>query len=381
MRLPKMASSLWNRSRRRFASKGCDGLRYILMILSLEPNGCLILTITVLVYVMPASSEKAKVGGSAEIASPIVIESIQELEALGISLEELTQLALANNPVIRQAAAATGKTVGYREQVGLYSNPSVGYNGSQLADRSTDQHTAFVTQDIVTGQKLERNVHVLEHEVRAMTWDAETQRHTVLSDVKQLYYQYLGAQTQMRLAKDFVELGQQGVDLTGKRKKAGEASQLDVLQTEIQLQQLKVAERQATIAVKETWKQLLATVGIPMMELRKASGELPTIHRQFNWDEEYTKLLESSPELQACLARNCRARANLDRQLSQITPNLSLMTAAGYDRGTGSQMINTQVSLPLPIRNRKSYWRSICCPVVSTTHPTQTWTMACVAKH
>lgn len=288
----------------------------------------------------------------AEIAAPMHFASTQNSNEPGISLDELTQLALANNPVIRQAEAATRKVAGYRTQVGLYANPAVGYNASQLADRSTDQHTAFVTQDIVTGQKLERSVNVLEHEVRAMTWDAETQRHTVLSDVKQLYYQYLGAQLQASLAKDFVVLGQQGVEITGKRKIAGEASQLDVLQTEIQLQQLKVAERQANIAVKESWKQLSATVGIPSLEARNARGEFPEVPSLVNWEEEYAKLLESSPEIKACLARICRARANLDRQQSQLKPNLSLMAAAGYDRGTDSQIVNTQVSVPWMLHNR-----------------------------
>lgn len=48
----------------------------------------------------------------------------------------------------------------------------------------------------------------------------------------------------------------------------------------------------------------------------------------------------------------CKGRANLDRQQAQAIPNLSLLLGAGHDNGTGSGMINTQLSLPVPIHNK-----------------------------
>ncbi|MCX7409804.1 MAG: TolC family protein [Planctomycetales bacterium] len=269
-----------------------------------------------------------------------------------ISLDELTGLALQHNPVIRQAESATHKTMGFRDQVRLYPNPSVGYNGSQLADRGTDQHTVFVSQDIVMGQKLQRNANVLDHEVQAMGWDAESQRRCVLSDVKQLFYETLGAQRRQEVTDEFVNLARQAADITSTRKLAGEASQVDVLQTEIQLQQLIVLQRQSSVAMRGAWEQMVATIGLPEMMPRNVAGELPTVSVQHDWDSEYLRLLEVSPEVQAALARIGRARANMDRQQVQAIPNLSVMAAAGYDRMTGSQIINTQVGLPLPLFNQ-----------------------------
>src|SRR5690606_37873764 len=82
----------------------------------------------------------------------------------GLSLEELEEVALANNPSLRQATASAHKAMGYQTQVGLYPNPTAGYNGTQLADDGTEQHTAFVEQDIVTGDKLNLNRNVLAQE-------------------------------------------------------------------------------------------------------------------------------------------------------------------------------------------------------------------------
>ena len=46
-----------------------------------------------------------------------------------------------------------------------------------------------------------------------------------------------------------------------------------------------------------------------------------------------------------------RAQANIDRQEAQSTPNVTVMLAAGRDNGTRSNMLNTQVGMPLPIFN------------------------------
>lgn len=269
-----------------------------------------------------------------------------------LSLEQLTTLAMENNPVIRQAEAATHKSVGFRDQVRLYPNPTIGYTGSQLADRGTDQHTAFVTQDVVMGKKLERNAIVLDHDIQALSWDAEAQRRSVLSDVKQLYYKTLGAQHRLAITEEFVAIGKQGMEITNKRKLAGEASKVEVLQAEIQMQQLMIVQRQSIATVQGAWKQLAATIGIPDMAPQTLAGEMPTFPVQHDWEAEYWQLLETSPEVHAALARVCRARANMDRQQVQAIPNLSLMFSAGYDKATNSQLINTQIGMPLPIYNR-----------------------------
>ncbi|MFN7731017.1 MAG: hypothetical protein ACK5OB_03890, partial [Pirellula sp.] len=74
-----------------------------------------------------------------------------------VTLDDLLSLACANNPAIRELAATTQIAAGYRTQVGLYSNPILGYQGQQLADAGTDQHLVFVEQQIITGNKLQLN--------------------------------------------------------------------------------------------------------------------------------------------------------------------------------------------------------------------------------
>ncbi|MCC6507648.1 MAG: TolC family protein, partial [Pirellulaceae bacterium] len=283
---------------------------------------------------------------------PAVVTDPTGAFAQALTLEQITSLALSNNPAIRQAEAAVAKANGLRYQVGLRPNPMVGYNATQLADRGTDQHTMFVEQDFITAQKLQRNTNVLGFEVENLKWQAEQQRRTVLADVKVLFYETLGAQQQLELSKQFVDMAEKAVDVSRQRKKAGEGTEVDVLQSEVQLQQVTVANRQAIAAVIGAWTRLTATIGQPNMQRTFVEGQLPSEPVAYQWDAEYSRICSESPELMAALTRVSRARANLDRQSVQATPNISWMFGAGYDNGTDSQMINTQVGIPLPINNQ-----------------------------
>ena len=270
----------------------------------------------------------------------------------GFSLEEIERLALQNNPSIRQAEAAVSKAVGIRHQVQLYPNPVMGYNGTQLADEQTDQHTLFVEQEFVTSNKLEKNAQVLDHEVQNLKWQVEQQRRTVIADVKQYYYEVLGAQKQLNLSNEFTEIALKSVDITKQLKMIGEGTNVDILQSEIQLQQLLISQKQAQATLQGAWKKLTATIGLPEMDQQEILGELPTQPLQYYWDDEYARILKDSPELKAAHYRVTRGLAMMDRQHVQANPNVSVSLAAGYDRATNSQMINTQVGMPIPFYNQ-----------------------------
>src|SRR3977135_4211584 len=49
-----------------------------------------------------------------------------------ITLEELQQMALQNNPTFRQSAANIQAAEGRKKQSGLSPNPTVGYQGEQI---------------------------------------------------------------------------------------------------------------------------------------------------------------------------------------------------------------------------------------------------------
>lgn len=288
-------------------------------------------------------------------ALPPRIAEASGLELIGAeadwSLSRLESLALQNNPAIQQASAAAHKSMGYRDQVGRKPNPTIGYQGSQLADAGTDQHVAFVEQDIVLGNKLARNQNVLGHDVQVQLWEVEAQRYRVLTDVRQFYYSALAAQVKRDLAVSYQRKAKEWQKQAEERNAAGEGNRLEIGQTRVLLRQFELLEQQSSAELRGAWSKLTAMAGSPGLPIGHLSGDLSEADVR-DIQSLISQTLSGSPELQAARSRLSRAQANLDRQESQAIPNLSLMVAAGRDRGTGSGMVNTQVGLPVPFHNR-----------------------------
>ncbi len=308
----------------------------------------------------PAADRKAEeheepVALPMPIAEPAELPSVNEdysPAAEGMTLAEFEQLALDNNPTIKLLSAAASRANGIRNQVGAYPNPTVGFSGSQLADQGTDQHVFFYQQQFVRGNKLALNERVLSRAVQAQMWDVETQRYRVLTDVRLRYYDAVAAQRIKQLASDFASVTQKGAEIAKSRRAAGEGTEVDVLQAEIQMNQIQIRQQQAEFALQGAWKDLTALTGMPYLAPAPIVDEMnPEIVDQ-DWDSAYQSLLASSPELSAAQMRVSQAKANLDRQKVQAIPNLTVQLGAGADNGTNSGMLNVQVSAPLPVYNK-----------------------------
>ena len=269
-----------------------------------------------------------------------------------VGLPELEQIALANHPSIRQSEASVNKARGFREQVGLRPNPSLGYNGSQLADKTTDQHTVYLSQDFVSGGKRGKNRNVMDQEIQGRMWEVEAQRRRVLTDVRQRYYQLLGAQRKQEMATDFLLIANKAVDIANRRWKAGEDAQTDLLQAEIQREQFVVTQRQTVVLRRGAWRQLAAAVGTPEQPLTEVGGELSTDPEPAEPEVDLPRILADSPEIHAAEFYVRRAQALWDRQTVQAIPNISVFVGGGWDRGTNHSLLNTQVGAPLPLYNQ-----------------------------
>jgi len=284
-------------------------------------------------------------------SSEVVVENASQV---ALTLADIEQLALANNPTIRQQSASSEKARAFRSQVGVKANPTIGYFGSQIADAGTDQHGAFVEQEFVRGDKLRLNQRVLDRSVQAQLWDAESQRYRVLTDVRVQFYEVLAAQRRIELTDSFYLVTEKGTEISRRRKEAMETSQVELLQAEVQMAQIDVARKQAKIAFTGAWRELMATTGVPNKQPTALNGELNPRAIQLDWDATYQNLLSNSPELNAARSRIQRARANQQRQEAQAIPNITAQLGAGSDNATGSGLINLQVGAPVPVFNQNS---------------------------
>ncbi len=297
-------------------------------------------------------SEKSKSDKSS--VSPLIESQVQSFgnNEQAFTLADMEQIALSNNPALAAANATVAKSAGLYRQVGVRPNPTFGYNAAQVADQGTDQHTVFLEQEFVRGNKLALNREVLRHTNEAQRLEIETQRYRVLTDVRVRFYEAIAAQRQLEMTIEFANVAEKGVEVATSLKDAGEGTVVDVLQSKTLLSETNLAREQAEAAYRGAWKDLGAIAGTPDLQPARLAGVFETPTGVQDWDNAYRVITSESPELAAANAIVGEKRAFLQRQQVQMVPNVTAQLGAGYDRATDSGLINFQVGAPIPIRNK-----------------------------
>lgn len=281
--------------------------------------------------------------GAGSVATPTVL-----------TLADIEQIALTKNPAIASAHAASNKAAGLFNQVGVRPNPTVGYFGSQIADQGTDQHGVYVEQEFVRGNKLKLNREVLRHTVGAQRWEAEVQRHRVLTDVRIRFFEAAAAQRQLEATDEFAKVASRGVKIAADRFEAEEGSKVDLLQAKTLLSETILARQRTDASFRGAWKELAAIAGLQDSQPIQLADAFNTRRSPRDWESMYSELLTQSPELARANELVCEKRVFLKRQHVQATPNITTQMGAGYDNATESGLINLMIGAPIPVFNRNS---------------------------
>src|SRR6266849_10998621 len=242
-----------------------------------------------------------------------------------ITLEELQQMALQNNPTFAQSAANIQAAGGRKKQSGLYPNPTVGYQGEQIRGGSFHggEEGFFVQQDIVQGGKLGLNRKIFDQELKQAETEAEEQKLRVVTNVRMSYIQGLAAQQTLELRQDLSKLADDAVATSHQLSNVGQADAPDVLESEVEGQQAQLAVAMAEQNQQRVWKALAAVVGNPRLPLMKLLGKLEDTP-PVNADELVEKIVNESPAVSIAELGVKRAEAALIRAKREPIPDLQL---------------------------------------------------------
>lgn len=277
-----------------------------------------------------------------------------------LTLEELQQIALGNNPTLSQSAANVRSAEARKKQSGLYPNPTVGYQGEQIRGGSQrgGEQGFFVQQNIVLGGKLDLNRKIFEQEKQQAQAEADEQKLRVLSNVRMSYVEALAAQETLELRRNLFKLAQDAVETSHQLANVGQADAPDVLESEVEAQQADLAVTAAEQSQQRVWKQLAAVVGKPELPLTKLSGNLEDAP-QVNTDELLAKLLAESPAVKIAELGVSKAEATLVRAKREPIPDLQLRGGLQQNRellGPSGRPVGLQgfadVGVQIPIFNR-----------------------------
>jgi cobalt-zinc-cadmium efflux system outer membrane protein len=278
-----------------------------------------------------------------------------------ITLEELQQMALQNNPTFAQSAANIQAAEGRKKQAGLYPNPTVGYQGEQIRGGSFHggEQGFFIKQDIVLGGKLGLNRKIFDQELKQAQMEDEEQKLRVVTNVRMSYIQALAAQQTLELRQNLSKLADDAVETSHQLANVGQADAPDVLESEVEAQQAQLAVTMAEQNQQRVWKALAAVVGNPRLPLMKLEGKLEDTP-PVNADELVEKLVNESPAVRIAELGVKRAEAALVREKRESIPDLQLrggmeqnreLLSAPSGKAVGLQGF-ADVGLRIPIFNR-----------------------------
>ncbi|HEX5482394.1 MAG TPA: TolC family protein [Terriglobia bacterium] len=280
-----------------------------------------------------------------------------------MGLKQFEDLALANNPTLKQANDLVARSKGQARQAGLYPNPSVGYEGSEIRGGSFGggEHGAFVQQTIVLGGKLGRRRRVLQEQQREDEAGATVKHEGLLSDVDQRFYSALSAQETVKLRQKLLKIALDAAETAHQLANVGQADAPDVLQAEVEADQAKADDVTAQMNYIQAFETLAATVGKPDLPVSPLEGGLadwPKLHP----DEIIETILRESPSVKRAEAAVGRAKAQLQSAKHEAVPDLRLRAGVQQDNealneaaprpGTVGVVGFASVGVNIPIFNR-----------------------------
>ena len=285
-----------------------------------------------------------------------------------ITLAELEQIALANNPTLRQAQAEVRLAAGRKQQAGLYPNPVVGYTGEEIRGGAFGggQHGFFVEQEIVLGGKLGAAKAVFEQERSQAEIEAEEQRLRIVNGVRTIYYEILAAQRNTDLHRELANVAAEAVRVTKQLANVGQSDETDVLQAEIEQQRAEMASITAQNNQQRAWRTLAAMVGKPEMPMVEVAGEIEGELPDVESEPWLQKLLKESPAVQIAQAGVKRAQAQVTEARKTPIPNLHVRAGLQQNRElleatpfrVGLQGF-AEIGVQLPIFNRNQGNKSV----------------------
>jgi cobalt-zinc-cadmium efflux system outer membrane protein len=242
-----------------------------------------------------------------------------------MTLEQLQQMALQNNPTFAQSTANIRAAEGRKKQSGLYPNPTVGYQGEQIRGGSFHggEQGFFVQQDFVLSGRLGLNRRIFDEELKQAETEAEEQKLRVLTNVRMSYIQALAAQQTLELRQNLSKLADDAVQTSHQLANVGQADAPDVLEAEVEAQQAELAVTMAAQNQQRVWKALSAVVGIPRLPLMRLEGKLEDT-QPVSADELVEKIVNESPAVRIAELGVKRAEATLARAKRELIPDLQI---------------------------------------------------------
>jgi outer membrane protein len=256
-----------------------------------------------------------------------------------LSLGELVDVALRNNPLTRQAwfqAQSAASEVGSKRS--LYF-PYAEIDGNIQRQKTAAVGGRFTFLQTTYGPSVaaswllfnfggrEAEVQEATRALYAADWTHNATIQSVVLSVAQAYFLYLNAKAQVAAQQSSLEEAKRNLEAAEERHRAGVATIADVLQAKTQASQVELALQTAEGQIKVVRGTLATAIGVPAtvpVDVGELPTELPLDAVKSSVDQLIAKAVAERPDLAAERFRALAAESHILAAAVDGLPSLSI---------------------------------------------------------
>jgi cobalt-zinc-cadmium efflux system outer membrane protein len=269
-----------------------------------------------------------------------------------LDLPALWRLALANNPLLREARARLAAARGRQIQAAKYPNPQVSYEQEELGTSKAPAGAVRVqlSQEIVTGGKRRLDVAVATCGVDAAALALQGQQFEVLTRLRRAYGEYLGWHYVVLVHREAVRLLEAGRESTRRLVETLKTRpETDLLRLDAVLEEARINLVRSDVSRQAAWRQLAAEVGVPDLSLPAQLRDLADPGSRWNLEDVLGRVLTANTDVKQAAVEVERTRLAVARAQAEAVPNVTV--GGGYSRNFPEEeagaVLSIQTRLPL----------------------------------
>jgi len=285
--------------------------------------------------------------------------------ALGMSFDQLSQAALAQNKSLQAAREQLRQAEARLTQARLRPNPSLDFSHTTdviFANEGENGFAVTFAQPIEIGGKRMNRIRVAEAEIELAKAEIAESERQLIGQLRAAYLRAAETSARLNLLERRRGMNQQMVQVMNVRLASGDASRLDSHLLQAENNRVEAQRLQAEGQFTDQMFEIRRLAGILPSEPLSLSPATPA-RLPVGSDSELVDLaLRNRPDLQAARLREALADAGVALARSQavpdltgsvryaLEPNVSRFQPRAFEK---ESVLDFSVSIPLPLFNRE----------------------------
>ncbi len=273
------------------------------------------------------------------------------LSSPALTLDEALTQAFEKSPELRAVRAEAKAAAAEIRLASLWENPELEFEaegiGGDNSGGSSAEYAAMVSQTFPMFGKTAKRRSVAQRAVEIREYDIAEAELVLAVQVRAAFSEVLAQQEitavrhrQEQLAREFVEVAE-------KRHEAGSASELELVQAELALEEILMEQKCCSGDLDAAKKLLASLLGTSLKEIGVPSGFFYELEKA-----DAVQVDDMHPALQRLRAQEERVRAEAAVVRGQDIPDISLGAGVKYEAADDAQSFIVAASIPLPFWKR-----------------------------